>query len=87
MLSFYQAPDPGGDPPADWRSVQLDGRRFWLGSSNGESAVLWREGGVLYLLSGRLAEADLLQIALSINTGAMAHSNRQDRIAYQSPIK
>ena len=68
MLSFYQAPDPGGDPPAGWRSVQLDGRRFWLGTSNGESAVLWREGGVLYLLSARLAEGDLLQIALSINT-------------------
>jgi hypothetical protein len=70
MLSFYQASDPGGSPPVGWRSVQLDGRRFWLnsGTSGADRAVLWRDAGVLYLMAGGLSEADLLRIALSINT-------------------
>ncbi len=49
MISFYQSADPGGDPPPGWRAVRLDGRAFWIGKSNGERAVVWREGGVLYI--------------------------------------
>lgn len=66
MLSFYQAADPGGDPPANWRVVQLDGRSFWLGTRDGEKVVLWRNGGVLYILAGDLDEANLLRLALSV---------------------
>lgn len=70
MISFYQSADPGGDSPTGWRAVRLDGRAFWIGKSNGERAVLWREGGVLYMLTGNLAEADLLGMALSIKVSA-----------------
>jgi anti-sigma factor RsiW len=77
MLSFYQAADPGGEPPAGWRAVPLDGRTFWVTSSEEANAVLWRANGVLYLLAGKLPEADLLRIALSVNTlGKHAYRQR-----------
>jgi len=74
MISFYQVADPGGEMPGGWRAAPLDGRTFWLSSSNEANAVLWRANGVLYLLAVKLPEADLLRIALSVNTlGKQAH--------------
>ncbi len=74
MISFYQAADPGGEMPVGWRAAPLDGRTFWVSSSDEANAVLWRANGVLYLLAGKLPEADLLRIALSVNTlGKQAH--------------
>lgn len=68
MLSFYQAADPGGEPPQGWRSVEMDGRTFWFGTHDGDGgrAVLWRDAGVLYVIVGDLPESDLLHIALSV---------------------
>ncbi|HET9494619.1 MAG TPA: zf-HC2 domain-containing protein [Chloroflexia bacterium] len=79
MLSFYQAADPGGAPPAGWRSVLLDGRTFWLNSTEEANAVLWRANGVLYLLAGKLPEAELLRMALSVNTLG-THAYQHSRI-------
>lgn len=77
MLSFYQAADPGGEPPTGWRAAPLDGRTFWLHSSDEANSVLWRANGVLYLLAGDLSEADLLRIALSVDTvGKQAHRHK-----------
>jgi len=56
MLSFYQANDPGGDLPGPWRQVNLAGRAFWTGPSQDEHAVLWRGGGIIYLLVGDLSD-------------------------------
>jgi anti-sigma factor RsiW len=71
MLSFYEAADPGGDPPANWRQVQVQvsvgERSFWYAPSDGEHAVLWRGAGTLYLLVADLPEETLLQTALSAN--------------------
>ncbi len=83
MLSFYQSPDPGGNPPSGWRLVQLDSHTFWLGTvgvpetegtvgtgaaGDAVRAVLWRESGVLYMLAGDLSETELLGMALLVNT-------------------
>ncbi len=67
MLSFYEAADPGGDPPANWRQISRDERSFWYAPSDGEHAVLWRGAGTLYLLVADLPEETLLQSALSAN--------------------
>jgi anti-sigma factor RsiW len=65
MLSFYQAADPGGAPPSDWRTVRLTDHTFWFSPPNGEHAILWRGADTLYLLVGDLPEDTLLQAALT----------------------
>lgn len=67
MLSFYEAADPGGDPPANWLQISVGESSFWYAPSGGEHAVLWRGAGTLYLLVGDLPEDTLLQSALSAN--------------------
>jgi anti-sigma factor RsiW len=68
MLSLYQAPDPGGAPPQGWRAIALDGRTYWIGagSAGPESAVFWRQNGMILLLVGALPEARLLDVAGSV---------------------
>jgi len=67
MLSFYEAADPGGDPPANWRQISVGERSFWSAPGGDENAVLWRGEGTLYLMVGDLPVDTLLQSALSAN--------------------
>jgi anti-sigma factor RsiW len=66
MLSFYQAPDPGGDPPTDWQPIARAGQTYWRGGADSERALFWRANGQIYLLVGSLTDDELLAVAGSV---------------------
>ena len=67
MLSLYQAQDPGGNPPGAWHTVQQGDRTYWMDTGGGDHAVFWRDGGMVYVLVGRLPDAGLLDVAHSVD--------------------
>ena len=68
MLSLYQAQDPGGNPPGSWHTVQQGDRTYWMDTGGSDHAVFWRDGGMVYVLVGRLPDAGLLDVAHSVDS-------------------
>src|SRR5689334_1112262 len=68
MLSLYQAQDPGGSPPGSWHTVQQGNRTYWMDTGGSDHAVFWRDGGMVYVLVGRLPDEGLLDVAHSVDS-------------------
>jgi anti-sigma factor RsiW len=67
MLSLYQAQDPGGSPPESWHTVQQGDRTYWMDTGGSDHAVFWRNGGMVYVLVGRMSDAGLIDVAHSVD--------------------
>ncbi|HUS14538.1 MAG TPA: hypothetical protein VM536_05910, partial [Chloroflexia bacterium] len=66
MLSVYQAPDPGGDPPEGWPSIERAGMTYWTAPVEDEEAIFCRARSKIYVVAGQLPRDELLDMAATV---------------------